>query len=140
MDVREIIQMRKITALPNMPAFFKGTINLRDKVIPVTDLRLTLGMKPIEYDDRTCIIVLEMAGATGSTIVGVTMDAALEVLDIQEDKIQDTPRFGEKVNTNFITGLARVNNKTTTLLDIDKIYGADSFIFNPPDADVHAVC
>jgi chemotaxis signal transduction protein/ABC-type nitrate/sulfonate/bicarbonate transport system substrate-binding protein len=140
MDVREIIQMRKITFVPSMPAFFKGTINLRGKVIPVTDLRLTLGMKPIEYHDRTCIIILEMAGATGSTMVGVTMDAALEVLDIQEDKIQDTPYFGERFNTSFITGLARTSNKITTLLDIDKIYGADSVIFNAPAINAPAVC
>ncbi|SEM01448.1 Chemotaxis signal transduction protein [Syntrophus gentianae] len=140
MDVREIIQMRRITFVPNMPGFYKGTINLRGKVIPVTDLRLTLGMAPIDYDDRTCIIILEMAGATGSTLVGVTMDAAVEVLDIQEDKIQDTPYFGERVNTSFITGLARTNNKTTTLLDIDKLYGADSVIFNAPAANAQALC
>jgi chemotaxis signal transduction protein/ABC-type nitrate/sulfonate/bicarbonate transport system substrate-binding protein len=130
MDVREIIQMRRITFVPNMPAFLKGTINLRGKVIPVADLRLTLGMQPIEYNDRTCIIVLEMAGSTGSTMVGITMDAALEVIDIQEDKIQDTPAFGERFNTSFITGLARINSKTTTLLDIDKLYGAGSFVFD----------
>lgn len=130
MDVREIIQMRRITFVPNMPKFLKGTINLRGKVIPVADLRLTLGMDPIEYNDRTCIIVLEIAGSTGSTMVGVTMDAALEVIDIQEDKIQDTPAFGERFNTCFITGLARINSKTTTLIDIDKLYGEDSFVFD----------
>lgn len=121
LDVREIIRMQPIRPMPMMPDYVKGVINLRGKVIPIVDLRLKLSMAAIEYNDRMCIIVVDVAGIAGSTRIGMITDAVLAVADIKEAVIENTPSFGGRVNTNFITGIAKMTDGVTTLLDIEKI-------------------
>ncbi|HLZ20192.1 MAG TPA: chemotaxis protein CheW [Smithellaceae bacterium] len=121
LDVREIIRMQPIRSMPQLPDYVKGVINLRGKVIPIVDLRLKMEMNAIEYNDRMCIIVVDVAGVSGSTRIGMITDAVLAVADIRESIIEDTPSFGTQVNTNFITGMAKMTDGVTTLLDIEKI-------------------
>jgi chemotaxis signal transduction protein len=121
LDVREIIRMTEIRPMPMMPVYHKGVINLRGKVIPIVDLRLKLSMASVAYDDRMCIIVVDVAGHAGSTRVGITTDAVMEVADIKESTIADTPSFGNKVNTSYIIGMAKMKEGVTTLLDIEKV-------------------
>ncbi len=121
LDVREIIRMQPIRSMPRLPDYVKGVINLRGKVIPVIDLRLKLGMASIEYDDRMCIIVVDVAGHAGSTRVGMITDAVLAVADIKESMVENTPSFGISVNTSFITGMAKTTDGVTTLMDIEKV-------------------
>ena len=80
LQIKEIIGMMPITAVPRTPAFVKGVINLRGQVIPVTDLRLKFGMNESGYTDRTCIIVVEVQGEAATVQVGVVVDAVSEVL------------------------------------------------------------
>ncbi|MDA8125037.1 MAG: chemotaxis protein CheW [Deltaproteobacteria bacterium] len=124
LDVREIIRMQPIRPMLEMPEYIKGVINLRGKIIPIVDLRLKLGMDAIEYHDRMCIIVVDVAGVTGSTRVGMITDAVLAVADIKESAIEDTPSFGTSVNTDFMTGMAKLAEGVTTLLDIEKVLSA----------------
>lgn len=124
LDVREIIRMQPIRSMPKLPPYVKGVINLRGKVIPIVDLRLKLGMKAIEYDDRMCIIVVDVAGHAGSTRIGMITDAVLAVADIKESMVENAPSFGARVNMNFITGMAKTTDGVTTLLDIEKILSA----------------
>ena len=70
LKVREIIGMMDITAIPQTPAYVKGVINLRGKVIPVIDLRLKFGLSPMEYGERTCIIVVEVKTQDALDLVG----------------------------------------------------------------------
>jgi chemotaxis signal transduction protein len=121
LDVREIIRMADIRPMPMMPNYMKGVINLRGKVIPIVDLRLKLAMESIAYTDRMCIIVVDVAGHAGSTKVGITIDAVIEVADIKEATIVDTPSFGNRVDTSYITGMAKMTDGVTTLLDIEKV-------------------
>jgi purine-binding chemotaxis protein CheW len=90
-------------------------------VIPIVDLRLKLGMACIDYNDRMCIIVVDVAGISGSTRIGMITDAVLAVADIKESMVENTPSFGIKVNTSFITGMAKTTDGITTLLDIEKV-------------------
>jgi len=124
LDVREIIRMQPIRPMPQMPQYFKGVINLRGKVIPIVDLRLKMGMNSIDYNDRMCIIVVDIAGQAGSTRVGMITDAVLAVADIKESVIENTPSFGMRLNTDFITGMAKLTEGVTTLLDIEKVLSA----------------
>jgi len=124
LDVREIIRMQPIRSMPQLPDYVKGVINLRGKVIPIVDLRLKLGMESIEYNDRMCIIVVDVAGHAGSTRVGMITDAVLAVADIKESMIENTPSFGSRVNTSFITGMAKTADGVTTLMDIEKVLSA----------------
>lgn len=125
LDVREIIHMQPIRPMPKVPSYIKGVINLRGKVIPIVDLRLKLSMEAIEYNDRMCIIVVDIAGHSGSTRIGMITDAVLAVADIKESIIEDTPSFGTSLNTSFITGMAKTADGITTLLDIEKVLSTE---------------
>jgi purine-binding chemotaxis protein CheW len=124
LKIKEIIGMMPITPVPQTPGFVKGVINLRGKVIPVVDLRLRFGMEEIDYTERTCIIVVEIAG-TGTTVqIGIVVDSVSEVLNIKGDEIEDTPTFGTKLNTDYILGMAKMEGGVKILLDIDQVLGA----------------
>ena len=121
LKVKEIIGMMPVTSVPQTPPYVKGVINLRGKVIPVTDLRLKFGMEAIEYTDRTCIIVVEIEGENDVIRLGIVVDAVSEVLNIKDDQIEDTPNFGNALDTDFILGMAKIENSVKILLDIDKV-------------------
>ena len=125
LDVREITQMKPIRSIPKMPGHVKGVINLRNRVIPVIDMREKFHMDPVSYTERMCIIVVEIASYAGSTQIGVVMDEVLEVTDIKEANIQDTPNLGVAFDYKAIIGMAQTNGKVTTLLDIERILGAE---------------
>ena len=125
LKIKEIIGMLPITSVPQTPDFVKGVINLRGKVIPVMDLRLRFGMMSIDYTERTCIIVVEIAGQTGTILVGIVVDAVSEVLNIKGDDIEKTPTFGTKLNTEYILGMAKMEGGVKILLDIDQVLSSD---------------
>ncbi len=125
LKIKEIIGMMAITTVPQTPEFVKGVINLRGKVIPVVDLRLRFGMKTIDYTERTCIIVVEIEGQSGTVMIGIVVDAVSEVLSIKAEEIEDTPTFGTKLNTEYILGMAKSEGGVKILLDIDKVLSAE---------------
>lgn len=117
MAVREINGIMNITSLPNMPDFIKGVINLRGSVIPVIDLRLKFGMKSVEYNKETCVIVVDV----GEVTMGVIVDTVSEVLDIVKEDIEPAPSFGDYVDTRYILGMGKVKDGIKILLDIGKV-------------------
>jgi len=121
LKIKEIIGMMPITAVPQTPDFVKGVINLRGKVIPVVDLRLRFGMEEMEYNERTCIIVVEIEGQSGNVIIGIVVDSVSEVLNIKGEEIEDTPTFGTRLNTDYILGIAKMSGGVKILLDIDRV-------------------
>lgn len=129
--VKEIIGMMPVTAVPQTPRFVKGVINLRGKVIPVVDLRLKFGMEELGYTERTCIIVVEVAGdAAGTQVdtqIGIVVDAVSEVLNIKAEDVEETPTFGSMLRTDFILGMAKMEGGVKILLDIDKVLSRQEF-------------
>jgi len=121
LKIKEIIGMMPITPVPRTPECVKGVINLRGKVIPVIDLRLKFGMAEIGYTDRTCIIVVEVEGDSGTLLVGILVDSVSEVLNIKGDHIEDTPTFGTGLSTDYISGMAKTEGGVKILLDIDRV-------------------
>jgi purine-binding chemotaxis protein CheW len=121
LKVKEIIGMMPVTPVPKTPEYVKGVINLRGKVIPVTSLRLRFGIREIDYTDRTCIIVVEIAGQSVDMLIGIVVDSVSEVLNIKAEEIQDTPSFGTKVSTEYILGMANMDGRVKILLDIDRV-------------------
>ena len=121
LKVREIIGMMDITAVPKAPPHVRGVINLRGKVIPVIDLRLRFALPTIEQTEETCIIVV----CVGDVEMGVVVDKVCEVLDIAGDDIEDSPEFGENVDTTFILGMGKAEGHVTILLDITKVLSKD---------------
>ena len=123
--IKEIIGMMDITPLPQTPEYVKGVINLRDKVIPVVDLRLKFAVEATEYTERTCIIVAEIAGPSGTVQIGIIVDSVSEVLNISGREIEETPSFGAKLSTDYILGMAKVQGGVKILLDIDQVLSRD---------------
>ena len=121
MKVREIMGIQDITAVPQTPAYLKGVINLRGKVIPVIDLRLKFGLPGLEYTQRTCIIVVQVKGASTSLLMGTVVDEVSEVLTLAAADIEDTPDFGSNVDTSYILGMAKTKGKVKILLDINAV-------------------
>ena len=117
--VNEIIQMQEITAIPETEDYIKGLINLRGKVVPVIDVRLRFKQKPLEYNDRTCIIVINVK----STVVGLIVEKIAEVVEINEDNILPPPKIGhtEKAQNKYVYGIGKVGNAVKLLLDPDKL-------------------
>ena len=121
LSAKEIIGMMPIRAMPQTPPFIKGVINLRGKVIPVIDLRIKFRMEELEYNERTCIIILEV-GKNGDTFqMGIVVDSVSEVLNIMSGDIDDTPSFGVNIDTNFILGMAKMDKGLKILLDTNSL-------------------
>ena len=125
LKVKEIIGMMPITSVPRTPEFVKGVINLRGKVIPVVDLRLKFDIGEIPYTERTCIIVVEIDTNQETVLIGIVVDSVSEVLNIQENEIEDAPKFGAQLDTDFILGIAKTDSGVKILLNIDKVLSSE---------------
>ena len=121
LKVKEIIGMMSITSVPRTPAFVKGVINLRGKVIPVMDLRLKFNIEKMDYTERTCIIVVEISGQASTIQIGIVVDAVSEVLNIKAEDIEEAPPFGTTLDIDYILGMAKVGKGIKILLDIDRV-------------------
>jgi len=119
--VREIIGILPTRPIPKTPDYVMGVINLRGVVIPVIELRLKLGMPKGEYNERSCIIVLDVDTPSGQKRIGVAVDTVAEVQDVRAEDIEEPPSAGLGVNPKNILGMAKLNNEVKMLLDIDKV-------------------
>ncbi len=124
LKVREIIGMMNITAVPQVPEYVKGVINLRGKVIPVVDLRLKFGMKSVEATTETCVIVINI----NDVLIGIIIDKVKEVLDIKQDNIEPAPNFGAHVHTDYILGIGKLGDSVKILLNIEKVLSEEVVI------------
>ena len=121
LKVQEIIGIMAITSVPRTPDFVRGVINLRGKVIPVIDLRLKFAMEAQEDTERTCVIVVQVIRGNSHVTMGIIVDEVSEVLDIGGGQIEPSPEFGASVDTDFILGVGKVDQKVVMLLDADKV-------------------
>lgn len=117
--VNEIIGFQTITAIPETEDYIKGLINLRGKIIPVIDVRLRFKQPPFEYNDRTCIIVINVR----STVVGLIVEKIAEVVEIPEENILPPPSIGrtDKAQNKYVYGIGKVGDSVKLLLDPDKL-------------------
>lgn len=117
--VNEIIVFQEITEIPESEDYIKGLINLRGKIIPVVDVRLRFRQEPIEYNDRTCIIVLNV----NDTVVGLIVEKIAEVVEIPEENILPSPTIGmpDKAQNVFVYAIGKVGDSVKLLLDPDKL-------------------
>lgn len=114
--ITEIIGLQPITAVPELPKFICGIINLRGKIIPVMDVRLRFNKNFRQYDDRTCVIIIELMNLT----MGMIVDSVEEVLTIPDSEIVDPSEVSMVIN-KYIKGIGKVNNEVKLLLDCSKL-------------------
>ncbi len=122
---REVLDFTSITKVPRTPEFMRGVINLRGSVVPVVDLRLKFGMTPTERTVNTCIIITEVAVDNETTVLGALADSVQEVMDLGPDHIEPAPKIGTRLNTEFIKGMGKQNDKFIIILDIDRVFSVD---------------
>ena len=115
--VTEIIGIQKIVEAPDMPDFIKGVINLRGKVIPVMDVRARFKQAHRDYDDRTCIVVVNVEDYT----VGLVVDEVREVADIPEAQVEPPPKSGRNKKSSFIKGMGKLDDEVKIILDVEQL-------------------
>jgi purine-binding chemotaxis protein CheW len=118
--IREIIGIMDITPVPDSGASILGVINLRGKIIPVVDLRLKFGVEAGAFNDRTCIVVVDLEDGTGGRQVGAIVDAVSEVSQIPLSDIEPAPELGFLAGSSFIRGMAKLKDRVVILLDIGR--------------------
>ena len=119
--VTEIIGIQRITEVPDMPDFIRGVINLRGKVIPVMDIRLRFHLPEREYDERTCIIVVDI----NDSAVGLVVDQVNEVVDIPKKNVEPPPRATKGATSRFLKGMGKVDDEVRILLNVDQLLYED---------------
>jgi purine-binding chemotaxis protein CheW len=120
--VQEIRGLCPITPLPQSPAHVRGVMNLRGAVVPVIDMRATLGLETAAYNPFTVIIILSVRGRT----MGFVVDSVSDVLSLEQNAIERTPEISGRVDATLVHGIARVQERFVILLDIDRVAGVDS--------------
>jgi purine-binding chemotaxis protein CheW len=120
--VLNILEMTRITEVPKAPDYMKGVINLRGTVLPVIDTRIKFGMSPTEYTTNTCIIVLDIDIDGDSIQVGALVDAVQAVLELDKNQIMPPPSIGSKYRSEFIEGVANVDDKFIMILNMDAVF------------------
>lgn len=122
--VNEIIVFQEITAIPESEDYIKGLINLRGKIIPVIDVRLRFGQESFEYNDRTCIIVINVK----STVVGLIVEKIADVAEIPEENVLPAPTtlgHGENSRNRYVYAVGKVGDEVKLLLDPDELINDD---------------
>ena len=126
--VLNILEMTKITDVPRAPEYMKGVINLRGSVLPVVDTRIKFGMTPTEFTPNTCIVVMDIDLEGESVHVGALVDSVQAVIEIDDDKILPPPSLGTRYRSEFIVGVANVNDTFIMLLNMDEVFSTDEIV------------
>ncbi|CAG0967189.1 MAG: chemotaxis protein CheW [Candidatus Methanoperedens sp.] len=122
MNVQEIIRMTNITKIPQASGYVKGIINLRGRIIVVINLDVIMGMKSKEQDENTRIIVADI----GETVMGFIVDSVSEVIRLPSSSVEPAPSvIANKIGTEYVRGVGKMEDRLLILLDLDKILGAN---------------
>ncbi|GAC1032930.1 chemotaxis protein CheW [Pseudomonas sp. No.21] len=124
-SVREIIEYGHLTPVPMMPSCVLGVINLRGGVVPIMDLRQRLGAGHTAISRRSCIVILEVERDDLRQVMGILVEAVNAVVEIAAQDIEPAPRFGARIRTDFIRGMAKLDGRLVVLLDIGQVLSLD---------------
>ncbi len=120
--VQSVLDFDKITKVPRTPDFMRGVINLRGSVVPIVDIKYKFGLSKTEKSVDSCIIIVEMEIDNEVTVLGCLTDSVNEVIDIDPENIEHAPKIGTRLNTEFIKGMAKRDDKFLIILDLNKVF------------------
>jgi len=120
-QVLNILDMTRITKVPQAPDYMKGVINLRGAVLPVIDTRIKFGMADTGFTDNTCIVVMDLQMQGDTIHIGAIVDEVVSVIEIEENQIEPPPSIGNRYKSEFIFGMAKVEGQFIMLLDMQKV-------------------
>ncbi len=127
LKVQEIRGYEAVTRIANTPGFIKGVINLRGNVVPIVDLRLKLELGEAHYDSSTVVIILNIL----QRVIGVVVDSVSDVISLAPEAIKPAPDFGSALDTEYILGLAAVDDRMLIHIDIEKLMGSRDMALIP---------
>ncbi len=127
LSVQEIRGWERATKIPNSPKYVKGVINLRGTIVPIVDLRQKFNLVEVEYTPVTVVIVLKLYFEAGERTVGIVVDAVSDVYSIKEEDIKGSPDISRNKNSQFIKGLATVNEKMVIVLELARLLDDEDF-------------
>lgn len=119
--VTEILGVQKITRVPNTRDFIIGIMNLRGIIYPVLDVRRRFGIPTIEWNDRTCIVVIQVDNVG----LGLLVDEVSEVVTMPPETISEAPSTNKGAQSKFIAGIGKLGDALIILLDIYRLLWDD---------------
>lgn len=123
--VREVLDIIRITKVPQMPDFMCGVINLRGRVVPVVDLRLKFGLREANSLKDACIVIIEIFLDDEETVLGILVDTVQEVISLEPEQIDPPPRIGTRLKTEFIKGMGKKDEEFIIILETAKVFSAE---------------
>jgi purine-binding chemotaxis protein CheW len=126
--VKEVIEVKPITALPRAPEYVRGLLNLRGQVIPVIDLRLKFSMNSTEFTEDTCIVIVEAELSDELVSIGALVDCVRGVLDVYEENREEAPTMGGCIENRYIEGMAREGENFLTLLSSQALFSMEALL------------
>lgn len=120
--VLEVLQKQKVTHVPNAPQYIRGVINFRGDVVPIIKTRIKFGMQELDEQDKYVIIVLQIQQENEMVTIGAIADKVIDVLTIPANLIKPVPKMSSSFNSEFLTGISKINDRFIMLLDVDKIF------------------
>jgi len=121
LSVQEIRGYDTVTSIANTPDFIKGVINLRGNIVPIVDLRIKFRLSEARYDATTIVIILNL----NKKMIGIVVDSVSDVIALPPDSIREAPRFGSAINTEFIAGMATVDERMLIVVDILRLLSSE---------------
>ena len=127
--VRTIERMMPLTRVPKTPPFVKGVINLRGVVIPVIDLRGRFNLPESDYTDNTRIIIVAVKDASKQMEVGLIVDSANDVIDIDSDRIEEPPELVGGIRAKYLRGVAKLkDDRLLVLINLEEVLNKSEIV------------
>lgn len=120
-NAREIVGVPRLTRMPGTPGWVRGVMNLRGSVVPVVDLKHKFGMGPTEVTKDACILVVEFQMDDQANVIGLLVDAVVEVFELAPESIEEPPKFGTRYSPRYVKGMGRRGDVVFVVLDADKV-------------------
>ena len=121
MQAKEIMYLMEITEVPNTLPFMKGVIDLRGLIVPLIDTRIKFKLEPEVYNEDTVIVILELK----DRLIGIIVDSVSDVLSIPNDEIQEPEHFSNEIENDYVSGIAKIDEKLIIILDVNKIFSKE---------------
>ena len=135
---REIVEVPRLTRMPNAPEWIRGVINLRGAVVPVIDLKSKFSMGVAAITRDSCVLVVEFMFDATNFVIGVLVDSVLSVMEVEPTQVEPPPKFGARYSRKYLQGVGRCDNRVFMILNADEVFADVDVQIEEPDSDNEA--
>ena len=135
LQVREVLELPRVTRVPRMSSFMKGVINIRGSVVPVIDLRLKLGLAEVLKNVHTRVVIIKVVANEEKIAMGIQVDSVQEVVDISPNEISPTPQIGTQIDADYISGIAKVASGFVILINLGNVFNNQDLGLSNQDSE-----